>query len=165
MPAEVDVSTMQLESLLSPSSILPDLTVNSTRQLLQSLAKVAARETGIKERTLFQALAAREQQGSTGFGHGVAVPHARFPDLDRAVGVFARLKPPVGFDAPDQRPVDLVFCLLSPDGNQAQHLAILATITRRLGRPALRRVLRGASDADAIHALLTGQEIVQDEAA
>ncbi|MCY4429916.1 MAG: PTS sugar transporter subunit IIA [Rhodospirillales bacterium] len=156
---------MQLGSFLAPSAILPRLTVNSTRQLLHTLAKVGARETGLGERAIFQALMAREQRGSTGFGHGVALPHARLKGLARATGVFARLMPPIDFDAPDGRPVELVFCLLSPEQNNALHLAALATISRRLGRASLRRVLRGANEADAIHALLTDLEHTQPEAA
>ena len=156
---------MQLASFLTPSAILPNLTVNSTRQLLHTLAKVAARETGLGERTIFQALLAREQRGSTGFGNGVAMPHARLTGLKRVTGVFARLSPALDFDTPDGRPVELVFCLLSPEHNDALHLAALAGISRRLGRSSLRRVLRGANEVDAIHALLTGQEHGQPEAA
>jgi len=156
---------MQLESFLAPTAIIPRLTVNSTRQLLNTLAKVGARETGLRERTIFQALMVREQRGSTGFGNGVALPHARLRNLDRITGAFARLEPPIDFDAPDGRPVELVFCLLSPAQNDALHLAALAAISRRLGRPNLRRALRGANEADAIHALLTDQEHSQPEAA
>lgn len=156
---------MQLGSFLAPSAILPRLTVNSTRQLLHALAKVGARETGLGERAIFQALMAREQRGSTGFGHGVALPHARFQGLARVTGAFARLMPPIDFDAPDGRPVELVFCLLSPDRNDAVHLAALAAISRRLGRAGVRRVLRGANEADAIHALLTDLEQTRPEAA
>ena len=156
---------MQLGSFLAPSAIIPRLTVNSTRQLLHTLAKAGARETGLKERTIFQALLAREQRGSTGFGHGVALPHARLAGLSRVTGVFVRLMPPIDFDAPDGRPVELVFCLLSPAQDDAMHLAALAAISRRFGRASLRRVLRGAIEADAIHALLTDQEHSQPEAA
>ncbi len=156
---------MQLASFLTPSAILPSLTVNSTRQLLHTLAKVAARGTGLGERTIFQALLAREQRGSTGFGNGVAMPHARLTGLKQVTGVFARLSPALDFDAPDGRPVELVFCLLSPEHNDALHLAALAGISRRLSRSSLRRVLRGANEVDAIHALLTGHEHGQPEAA
>ncbi len=156
---------MQFASILAPSAILPRLSVNSTRQLLQTLARVGARETGLGERRIFRALLAREQRGSTALGHGVAVPHARLEGLSRPTGVFARLAPPIEFDAPDRRPVELVFCLLSPERDDARHLAVLAGVSRRLGRAGLRRVLRGASGSDAIHALLTEPEPDRPEAA
>ncbi len=156
---------MQPESILAPSAIIPRLSVNSKRQLLQSLARAGARETGLRERPIFQALLAREQQGSTALGHGVAVPHARLHGLRRPTGIFVRLVPAIDFDAPDGRPVELVFGLLSPEQDDARHLAALAGISRRLGRAGLRRVLRGASEPDAMHALLTEPASGRPEAA
>src|SRR3546814_9254374 len=72
----------------------------------------------------------RERLGSTGFGRGVAIPHARCPAINRPVVVLLRLEDPVDFAAADGMPVDLVFGLLSPANAGATHLHALAALSR-----------------------------------
>lgn len=141
-------------SFLAVEGIIPRLRANSKKQVLQSLARTAGEITGLDGKAIFQALADRERLGPTGFGDGVALPHAKLPELEGLCGVFARLAEPVPFDAADGRPVDLVFCLLAPDRKGASHLAALAGISRLLRDGAMREKLRGASDGPSLHALL-----------
>jgi len=70
----------------------------------------------------------RERLGSTGLGHGIALPHARMAHVQRAVGAFIRLREGVGFDAIDDRPVDLAFALLVPQEATEEHLQLLARL-------------------------------------
>lgn len=141
-------------SFLAVEGIIPHLRVNSKKQVLQSLARTAGEITGFDGKAIFQALADRERLGPTGFGGGVALPHAKLAGLEELCGVFARLAEPVPFDAVDGRPVDLVFCLLAPDREGTTHLAALAGISRLLRDGAMREKLRGASDGPSLHALL-----------
>ena len=99
-------------------------------------------------------LQAREALGSTGVGHGVAVPHARLRGLTRMHGVFVRLETPVDYGAVDEAPVDIIFALLAPDDHPAEHLRALARVSRALRQAELREQLRQAKSADAIRALL-----------
>ncbi|MBN8889852.1 MAG: hypothetical protein BGP12_18125 [Rhodospirillales bacterium 70-18] len=122
--------------------------------LLAELARRAATILGADAGTLARLLAAREALGSTGTGGGIAVPHARLPGLADPASFFARLDRPVPFDAIDARPVDLVFLLVSPPGDHARHLAILAAASRRLRDPATVAALRGAATPAEIAALL-----------
>ncbi len=131
---------------------------NSKRQLLQDLADKAAEITGINERTIFDTVLERENLGSTGFGEGTALPHGRFEGLDRVYGFFAKLNSPVDFDAIDGKPVDLVFMLLSPEGNGADHLTALAQASRILKDESLRSKLRQISSAQEIYAILNNHE-------
>ncbi len=104
---------------------------------------------------MLDALTEREQAGSTGVGHGVAVPHARLEGLGRLRGVFVRLEHPVEFDSVDDQPVDLIFALFAPkEASGAEHLRALARVSRLLRQAELREQLRQARTADAIHALL-----------
>jgi PTS system nitrogen regulatory IIA component len=103
---------------------------------------------------VFDALAEREAAGSTGVGHGVAIPHARLPGLKRLRGVFVRLETPVAFDAVDEAPVDLLFALFAPPEASGEHLRALARVSRGLRKADLREQLRHARGVDAIHALL-----------
>ena len=104
------------------------------------------------------ALAAREKLGSTAFGGGVAIPHARLAGLDRIVAGAIRLAQPVDFSAVDDVPVDLMLVLFSPPNAGADHLKALARVARLLRDRGLIAKLRGAGSRDAIWALLTSDE-------
>ena len=103
-------------------------------------------------------LAAREKLGSTGFGGGVAIPHARLPGLARVRGLFLRLAQPIEYKALDDAPVDLVFALLSPPDAGADHLKALAQVSRRLRDIGFVAKLRGAGSTDALYALFAADE-------
>ena len=146
---------MQLSDIISSGSVLPNLKSTSKRQLLQELAGEGARITGLDPQVIFEALLRREKLGSTGLGHGIAIPHGKFPGLERVYGVFARLATPVKFDSVDDNPVDLVFLLLAPESAGADHLKALARISRLLRDAAVVEKLRGTDDAAGLYAILT----------
>jgi nitrogen PTS system EIIA component len=147
---------MNLSDLLTPDAILPSLHAQSKKQVLQEVCALAARLTLRSEREIFDTLLQRERLGSTGVGHGIAIPHGKLRGLDRLVGVFARLARPVDFDSLDDQPVDLVFVLLAPESAGADHLKALARIARILRDPAMAQKLRTAQDASGIYSMLTG---------
>lgn len=146
---------MNISDIMSEKSVLIDVKVSSKRELLQELASKAAEMTGLDERTIFDTFLERENLGSTGFGGGTALPHGRFGSLDKVYAVFARLSSPLDFDAIDGKPVDLVFALLSPEGNGADHLTALAKMSRILKDEALCTKLRQAGKPVEIYALIS----------
>jgi PTS system nitrogen regulatory IIA component len=146
---------MDLSDLLSVQGIVPSLKVASKKQAIQELSERAAALTGLPEREIFDTLLQRERLGSTGVGHGVAIPHGKLVRLDRLFGLFARLDQPIDFEALDEEPVDLVFVLLAPEGAGADHLKALARIARVLRDPATATKLRATTEANALYALLT----------
>lgn len=149
---------MSLSSLLSANAVISGLKATSKKHLFQELAAHAAALCSLDERAVFEALLERERLGATCVGDGVAIPHARLPDLESVHGVFARLTHPIDFDAADEEPVDLVFLLLAPDRANAEHLKALAKISRLLKRPEIRANLRGADGAEALFSMLTEQQ-------
>jgi len=144
--------------LIAPDAVIADLGVANKRALFVTLGATAASVWSLDEGVVATGLAAREKLGTTGFGGGVAVPHARIAGLDRVCGVFARLTRPIDFDAVDDLPVDLVFTLLSPPAVGADHLKALARVSRKLRQRSFAEKLRGAGSRDAIYALLTAAE-------
>lgn len=144
--------------LLTPDTILAHLTVSTKKALLQALGAAVADRHGLDPRTVADRLVEREKLGSTGFGGGIAIPHAKLAGLDGIVGAFARLGQPVDFAAVDAMPVDLVFMLLSPPDAGAAHLKTLARVSRALRDPGFVAKLRGAGSRDALYALLTESE-------
>lgn len=145
---------MNLGDLLDLRAIAPRVGGGSKRQVLSAIADIAARSVGRESEAVLDALLEREAAGSTGVGHGVAVPHARLEGLERMHGVFVRLEQPVAFEAVDDQPVDLLFALFAPKKAGADHLRALARVSRLLRQPDIRQQLRQAKTADAIHALL-----------
>ncbi len=145
---------MQIGELLDRNAIALRVSAANKRQALALIAEIAARSLGLEAAEILDALAEREQAGSTGVGHGVAAPHARLEGLERMRGVFVRLDQPVAFEAVDEQPVDLIFALFAPHDAGAEHLRALARVSRLLRQADLREQLRQARTADAIHALL-----------
>jgi nitrogen PTS system EIIA component len=144
-----------LSDLLTPQSVVSALKAQTKKQLLQELAARAAAVAGVPERAIFETLLERERLGTTGVGHGIAIPHGKMAGLTKITGFFARLADPIDFDAIDDRPVDLVFLLLAPEGAGADHLKALARVSRFLRNAKTCEKLRGADDRAALFAVLT----------
>jgi PTS system nitrogen regulatory IIA component len=149
---------MQLADFLDCDAIKTALPGGNKRSLMRQLAELAAQRLGVETGAVLAGLNEREQLGSTGFGQGVAIPHAKIDGLARIYGLFARLGEPVDYKAIDNRPVDLVFLLLSPPEAGAEHLKALAAISRITRDAPMLERLRGARSRDALAALLMGAD-------
>ncbi|MEQ8653695.1 MAG: PTS IIA-like nitrogen regulatory protein PtsN [Kiloniellales bacterium] len=146
---------MNMADLLSPDGVIAGLRVSSKKQALQELARRAAAVTGERERDIFEVLLVRERLGTTGVGHGVAIPHGKLSNLNRLYVLFARMAEPIDFDSIDEQPVDLVCVLLAPQSAGADHLKALAQVSRMLRDRTFCEKLRGAANNDSLYALLT----------
>jgi len=146
---------MPLSDLLAPDAIFPSVKVASKKQMLQELSAEAGKLIGADERAIFEILLQRERLGSTGIGHGVAIPHGKLPKIERIFGLFARLEKPIDFEALDGEPVDLVFLLLAPETAGADHLKALALIARLLRDPDIGKSLRDSRDPSSLYRKLT----------
>lgn len=127
---------------------------DSKQAILEQLAARFAAVYSLDPVLVLERIEEREKLGSTGFGRGVAVPHARLPGLGRPVAAFFRLDAPVAFDAADGMPVDLVFGLLSPEQAGAAHLHALAAISRMMRDERMHEALSEAPGSEALFALL-----------
>lgn len=144
---------MDIGDLLASDGIVLRGGASSKRQALAVVADAAAQALGLDEGRVLDALLEREALGSTGLGNGVAVPHARIEGLVNVCAVFVRLDTPIAYGSVDDRPVDLMFALLAPPRDGAEHLRALAAVSRALRSPELREQLRQARTVDAVHAL------------
>lgn len=145
---------MNIGELLDRTAISARVSAANKKKALAVIAEIAARNFGLEPGHVLDALVEREIAGSTGVGHGVAVPHARLEGLERMRGIFVRLEQPVEFESVDDQPVDLLFALFAPKNAGAEHLRALARVSRLLRQGELREQLRKARSADAVHALL-----------
>ncbi|MBV1916592.1 MAG: PTS sugar transporter subunit IIA [Sphingomonadaceae bacterium] len=126
----------------------------SKRAILEQLADLFSTIYGIDRDSVLDRMSAREKVGSTGFGRGVAIPHARLPGIKRPVAAFLRLSAPVDFDAADGGPVDLVFGLISPEEAGAAHLHALAAISRMMRDDRMHAGLASAVRDDELYGIL-----------
>jgi PTS system nitrogen regulatory IIA component len=145
---------MKISNILNNDCIFLGTEASSKRQLLQELAAKASATAKIDERTIFETLLERENLGSTGFGNGTALPHARLAEADKVMAFFAKLESPIDFDSVDGKPVDLLIMLLSPEDSGADHLTALALASRLLKDEDLSNKIRQASSASEIYAML-----------
>lgn len=149
---------MHLSDFLDFDAIKTGLPGGSKKSLLQQLANLAGQRLGLDSAAILASLVEREQLGSTGFGHGVAIPHGKVEGLKQIYCMFARLAEPLDYKAIDGRPVDLVFLLLSPPDAGADHLKALAAISRVTRNSATLEKMRGARSRDALAAVLMGAD-------
>jgi PTS system nitrogen regulatory IIA component len=149
---------MQLNEFIDFEAIRPSLSAGNKRSLLQQITSVAAQRLEIDAAAVLASVSEREKLGSTGFGHGVAIPHGKVDGLSRIYCLLARLAEPIDYKAIDERPVDLVFLLLSPLDAGGEHLKALAAISRVTRHDHILEKLRGARSRDALAAVLIGAD-------
>jgi nitrogen PTS system EIIA component len=145
---------MKVSDLLSPADVMIDVRVSNKGLLLQEFAARAAAGLGLSADRVASYLLKREELGSTGIGKGVAIPHARLPDLPRPHGLLARLKQPIEFDAIDGHAVDIVLVLLLPAAAENEALAALALVARTLRPPENLARLRAAKNASELYSAI-----------
>ena len=143
----------QIARILPPGNIVLDLEASSKKRVFEQAGLLFENNQGIARSTVYDALFAREKLGSTGLGHGIAIPHGRIKSLKEAIGCFLRLKSPVQFDAPDGQPVSMAFVLLVPEAATEYHLLVLSELAQMFSERGFREQLSTAPEAAAIHSL------------
>ena len=150
---------MEIKDFLSPDNALIKVRAPDKTRLLQDLAARAAAALNLDANLVSIELLKREALGSTGTGDGVAIPHARIPDLKRPFGILVRLRHAIDFEAIDGQPVDIVFLLLLPQ-SQGDPLNALASVARKLRDPeAVRRIRNAADETELYDAIEAGPDV------
>ncbi|HFQ14694.1 MAG TPA: PTS IIA-like nitrogen-regulatory protein PtsN [Gammaproteobacteria bacterium] len=146
---------MQLTDLLSEDRIACHADAHSKKRALETLSQLLASDQEYATASdIFDSLLSRERLGSTGIGHGVAIPHGRVKNTQHASGAFIQLNEGVDFDAIDTAPVDLLFALLVPEESTDEHLEILSELASLFSEPDFRERLRHADSREKIYALI-----------
>ena len=143
----------QIAELLTAENILLDLDAGSKASLFEAVGALFEAHHGLPRRLIVDSLLAREKLGSTGLGQGIAIPHGRIRGLSLAQGAFVRLRSPIPFDAPDGKPVALVFVLLVPEQATEQHLQLLSELAQMFSDTRFREGLAAPADAAALRAV------------
>jgi len=148
---------MKLKEFIVPNAVVPELKAADRdgviRELVQSLADGGAVPAESVDEVV-AALIKREQNGSTGFGKGVAVPHVKHAKVKKMAGTVGRSVNGIDFAALDHQPVYSVFLLLSPDNQPQQHLQAMNIVFSNLQKDTFRRFLRQSTSRETIVDLL-----------
>ncbi len=140
-----------LSKILLPENVVLDLDVSSKKRVFEQAGLIFENNCGISRSNVTDNLFARESMGTTGLGYGVAVPHGRIEGLKTPVAAFVRLSKPIPFEAPDGKPVNLLFFLLIPQNVTQQHLEILSEIAAMFSDGTCRTFLSNESSSERIY--------------
>jgi PTS system nitrogen regulatory IIA component len=130
-----------LAKILTKNNVVLGLEVSSKKRAFEQAGLIFENNYGIARSLVSDNLFARERLGSTGLGHGVAVPHGRIKGLKEPLAAFVRLAEPIPFESPDGQPANLLIFLLIPDNVTQQHLEILSEIAEMFSDDAFREAV------------------------
>ena len=147
---------MNISDFLSPAQVMIDVRASDKSRLLEQLSTQAAADAGLPLDVVVLEIAKREKLGSTGVGNGVALPHARIPNLKAPFGLLARLRHGIDFDAIDGEPVDIVVLLLLPEAIDSAKGNALASVARVLRDAEILQMLRSARDRETLFRIVAG---------
>jgi len=147
-----------LSKLLPVANVILDLDVTSKKRVFEHVGLLFENVLGVGRGHVFDALFARERLGSTGLGHGIAIPHGRIKGLREAAGAFVRTIAPIPFEAPDGNPVQLIFVLLVPEKATDLHLQILSELAQMFSDKEMRAQLTALRDASEVQRLISEWE-------
>lgn len=151
----------RLASILPVDQVLVSVEVTSKKRAFEEAGLLFESLHGLSRALVTDSLFARERLGSTGLGHGVAIPHGRIKGLKAPMAAVFQLAQPIGFDAPDEQPVQLLIFLLVPEAATQKHLEILSEIAELLSDGGLRDRIKCSVNRDALHDLISGWQSTQ----
>ncbi len=151
----------RLASILPAAQVLVRLDVTSKKRAFEEAGLLFENLHGLSRAVVTDSLFSRERLGSTGLGHGVAIPHGRIKGLKSPMAAVFQLANPIGFDAPDEQAVNLLIFLLVPEAATQKHLEILSEIAELLSDAPLRGRLGDCASAEDLHSLIAGWQSAQ----
>lgn len=145
---------MDFTRLISIDRILCNPDIRSKKRALEELSKLLAIACDHKSTDIFDKLIERERLGSTGLGHGIALPHGRLGQGEDIIAAFIKLPEAIPFESVDGQPVDLLFALLVPEAKNNEHLQVLAAVARFFQDESNQSLIRQAENAESIYRIL-----------
>lgn len=151
----------RLASILTANHVLVQVDLSSKKRAFEEAGLLFENLHGLSRALVTDSLFSRERLGSTGLGHGVAIPHGRIKGLKSPMAAVFQLAHPIGFEAPDEQPVALMIFLLVPEAATQKHLEILSEIAEMLSDAPLRDKLMASPTVSDLHGLITSWQSVQ----
>ncbi|BCO29102.1 nitrogen regulatory protein [Rhodoferax lithotrophicus] len=151
----------RLASILSAAQVQVQVDISSKKRAFEEAGLLFENLHGLSRALVTDSLFSRERLGSTGLGHGVAIPHGRIKGLKSPMAAVFQLARPIAFEAPDELPVGLMIFLLVPEAATQKHLEILSEIAEMLSDSQLRDKMSASTQADELHQLIINWQSAQ----
>jgi PTS system nitrogen regulatory IIA component len=151
----------RLASILPAAQVLVQVDATSKKRAFEEAGLLFENLHGLSRALITDSLFSRERLGSTGLGHGVAIPHGRIKGLKAPMAAVLQLAQPIGFDAPDEQAVSLLIFLLVPEAATQKHLEILSEIAELLSDAPLREKMATSHSTDELYSLISGWQSAQ----
>jgi len=151
----------RLASILPPAQVLVSVDATSKKRVFEEAGLLFESLHGLNRALVTDSLFSRERLGSTGLGHGVAIPHGRIKGLKAPMAAVFQMATAIGFDAPDDQAVQLLIFLLVPEAATQKHLEILSEIAELLSDAQLREKMSSCTDAAELHDLISQWQSAQ----
>lgn len=148
---------MHLSNVLSLDCTKSAVHCSSKKRALEIISEIAAEHLDQNPQPLFECILSREKMGSTGIGNGIAIPHGRIQNSDKAIAILIQCQDPIQFDAIDNQPVDLLFALLVPDAQCKEHLKTLSSMAEKLSNKQVCKQLRTARSDEELYQIMTNE--------
>ncbi|MEH6530219.1 MULTISPECIES: PTS IIA-like nitrogen regulatory protein PtsN [Photobacterium] len=148
---------MHLSNVLSLDCTKSAVHCSSKKRALEIISEIAAEHLDQNPQPLFECILNREKMGSTGIGNGIAIPHGRIQNSDKAIAILIQCQDPIQFDAIDNQPVDLLFALLVPDAQCKEHLKTLSSMAEKLSNKQVCKQLRTAKSDEELYQIMTNE--------
>jgi PTS system nitrogen regulatory IIA component len=144
----------RLAAILPVEQVLVGVDATSKKRAFEEAGLLFESLYGLSRALVTDSLFARERLGSTGLGHGVAIPHGRIKGLKSPMAAVFQLAQAIGFDAPDEQAVKLLIFLLVPEAATQKHLEILSEIAEILSNASTRDNMISSATASSLHNLI-----------
>ncbi|MFN5419217.1 MAG: PTS sugar transporter subunit IIA [Burkholderiales bacterium] len=145
----------RLAAILPVEQVLVGVDATSKKRAFEEAGLLFESLHGLSRALVTDSLFARERLGSTGLGHGVAIPHGRIKGLKAPMAAVFQLEQAIGFDAPDEQAVKLLIFLLVPEAATQKHLDILSEIAEILSNASTRDNMISSATASSLHNLIS----------
>ncbi len=147
---------MEITDILRPDCTLCAVQGSSKKKILELISlKASEFLPDIDQAVILSSLMGREKMGSTGIGGGIALPHGRLAELDKALAVLVTSESPIEFDAIDNAPVDIFFAILVPEAKASEHLGTLAAIAQKLNDKTTLASIRQATTSEQLYKVVS----------
>ena len=149
---------MDLSNFFSEENVIIDCQSKSKKNVLELISEIAASVSIANKDIIFEKLYEREKLGTTAFGNGIAIPHARIDDLSEAKIIILKLETAIDFNSSDGEKVDLIVSLLAPNNENEMHIKILSKIAEMLDDKVFREKIRNCSNKLEIKSVINSYQ-------
>ena len=146
----------EIKNFLTEESIIMDCDSKSQKNTLEVLSNKMAELTSTNKDEIFQKLYEREKLGTTAFGNGIAIPHARIEGIQNAKIIILKLTEAIDFNSIDGNKVDIIMSLFVPNDNNKMHVELLSSIASLLDNQVFREKIRTANTASDVMMIIDG---------